>query len=141
MKRIFCFVVIMLAITYVNAQNKYTYQEVLDFKNGMLDSARKMTKSVPMQVNEIQTLYAVAVMDNLITYKYEIARWDGNVTMTKEETNQMKSLTALNMLRSQEYQDMFLECLKRTKLEFQFMFFSEDRKYIGGFRLGYNDFL
>ena len=124
----------------LSAQNKYSYKDVIDFRDGMLDTARKMTKSVPIQVNEYQTLIAIGVTESLVTYKYEIAGWDGNKMMSKDELEQTKKLTSLNMARSQQYPDMFLECLRRTKLEFQFMFFSEDRKYIGGFRLSYNDF-
>lgn len=122
------------------SQNKYTYKDVLDFKRGMLDTARKMTKSVPIQVNEYQTLIAIGVTETLVTYKYEIKGWDGNKMMSKEELEQTKMLTTLNMMRSQQYPDMFLECLRRTKFGFQFMFFSEDKKYIGGFRMLYNDF-
>lgn len=122
------------------AQNKYTYKDVLDFKNGMLDTARKMTKSVPIQVNEFQTLIAIGVTETLVTYKYEISGWDGTKMMSKEELEQTKSLTTINMMRSQQYPEMFLECLRRTQFGFQFIFFSEDRKYIGGFRLLYNNF-
>ena len=123
------------------AQNKYQYKDVLDFKKGMLDTAREMTKSVPIQVNEYQTLIAIGVTENLVTFKYEIGGWDGNVMMSKDEIEGTKSLTALNMLRSQQYLEMFLECLRRTKFAYQLMFFSEDRKYIGGFRLAYSDFI
>lgn len=140
MKRVFLLILIVASTVCGYAQYKYSYKDVTDFKRGMLDTARKMTKSVPIQTNEFQTLIAIGVTDNLITYKYKIAGWDGNIMMTKKEIEQTKSLTATNMIRSQQYPDMFRECLKRTKLEMQFMFFSEDGRYIGGFRLSHMDF-
>lgn len=111
------------------------------FKRGILDSAREMAKSVPIQINEVETLYAIGVTENLVVYKSEIAGWDGNIMMTKDETEQVKSGMIINMRRMwQQHMDIVNECLRRTNLEFQFMFFSEDRKYIGGFKLGYKDF-
>ncbi len=142
MKKIACFLLFMIvAIDSVYAQNKYAYKDVQVFKQGMLASAREMTKSVPIQINEIQTLKAIGVTENLITYSYEISEWDGRFMMTEDDIKQTKSLTALNILRSQQYLDLFLECLRRTKFEYQFIFFSEDKKYIGGFRLTYKDFI
>lgn len=142
MKKIFFCLFVILSVTCVQAQNKYSYKDVMEFKRGLLYSAREMAKSVPIQINEVETLYAIGVMNNLVVYKSEIAGWDGNILMTKAETEQVKSGMILNMRRMwQQDMDMFKECLRRTKLEFQFMFFSEDRKYIGGFKLGYKDFL
>lgn len=143
MKRFFSLFLLAMAIACcVNAQNKYSYNNVIAFKRGLLDSAREMAKSVPIQINEVETLYAIGVMEHLVVYKSEIAGWDGNVMMTKDETEQVKSLMILNMRRKwQQNMDMFNECLRRTKLELQFMYFSHDRKYIGGFKLGYKDFL
>lgn len=141
MKKIICFLFVLLSMTGVQAQNNYSYKDVMEFKRGLLDSAREMTKSVPIQINEVETLFSIGVMDNLVIYKSEIAGWDGNIMMTIDETEQVKSGMILNLKRMwKQHIDMFNECLRRTKLEFQFMFFSEDRKYIGGFKLGYNDF-
>ena len=120
--------------------NEYSFDEVREFRDGLLATSRKMTNQVPIQINESQTLIAIGVTDNLITYKYEIVGWDGNIKMSTDDVEQTKSLAILNMIRSQQYPNLFLECLRRMDLEFQLMFFSEDRKYIGGFRLSYNDF-
>lgn len=140
MKRIVSIFIVTMVLVCANAQNKYNNQDVLDFKKGMLDAARKMTKSVPVQVSDFQTLTAVGVMENLVTFKYELKDWDGEIMLDDVFINETKSLTAINMLRSQQYLDLFMECLKSTKFEYQFLFFSEDKKYVGGFRLGYADY-
>jgi hypothetical protein len=132
---------LLLLSTTVIAQNKYSYKDVLDFKTGILNSSERIGKTVPIRINEYQTLLAVGVQSNLVTYKYEVDGWNDNSMMSDNDIKQSKILAIKNMMRSQQYPDMFLECLRRTKLEFQIMYFAKSRKYIGGFRLGYKDFL
>jgi len=91
MKKILFFLFVCFSLCG-QAQNKYQYKDVLDFKRGMLDTARKMTKSVPIQVNEFQTLIAVGVTEDLVTFKYLIEGWDGSVMMSKDEIEETKSL-------------------------------------------------
>ena len=81
MKKIFFCLFVILSVTCVQAQNKYSYKDVMEFKRGLLYSAREMAKSVPIQINEVETLYAIGVMNNLVVYKSEIAGWDGNILM------------------------------------------------------------
>jgi hypothetical protein len=132
---------LLLLSNTVIAQNKYSYKDVLDFKTGILISSERIGKTVPIRINEYQTLLAVGVQSNLVTYKYEVDGWNDNSMMSDNDIKQSKILAIKNMMRSQQYPDMFLECLRRTKLEFQIMYFAKSRIYIGGFRLGYKDFL
>ena len=140
MKRLIL-VALFVIPTLLVAQNKYSMKDVNDFKYGLILSSKNMNKSVPIQINEYQTLIAVGTQENLITYKYQIDDWSSTRKMTKEEVEQSKSLAVNNMWRSQLYPDMFLECLRRTKLEFQILYFTDSRFFIGGFRISYDDFM
>ena len=125
----------------VTAQNKYTDKDLASFKQGMLDGAREMSKSVPIQTSENLTLTAIGVTNELITYKYKVAGWDSRFMLPKDEIAQSKSQMSINIFRCQKFPQAFLECLKTTKLEYQIMFFANDGNYIGGFRLSYVDFV
>ena len=140
MKRLIL-VVFFVIPTLIVAQNKYSMRDVNDFKYGLILSSKNMNKSVPIQINEYQTLIAVGTQDNLITYKYQIDSWRSTRKMTKEEVEQSKSLAVNNMWRSQLYPDMFLECLRRTKLQFQILYYTDSRLFIGGFRVTHDDFM
>lgn len=123
------------------AQNKYSIKDVNDFKRGLILSAKNMSQSVPIQTSDNQTLIAVGVTDNLITYKYRIDNWTNNKKLSEYELLQLKFVGGYNIISSQQYLDMFLECLRRTGLHFQILFFSVNKVYIGGFTLTYKDFI
>ena len=136
-------ILLLLAIIpcVVLAQNKYSLKDVQDFKKGLLLSAQKMNKSVPVKTSENQTLIAVGVTDDVITYKYRIDNWRNNRKMSQEDILQSQFIGGYNIIRSQQYLDMFLECLKRTGLHFKIMFFSANKVFIGGYTLKYDDFI
>ena len=126
---------------FLVAQNKYSMKDVNDFKHGLILSAKRMSQSVPIQTSDNQTLIAVGVTDKLITYKYRIDNWTDNKKMSEFELLQSKFVGGYNIMSSQQYLDMFLECLRRTGLHFQILFFSVNKVYIGGFTLTYKDFI
>lgn len=125
----------------VLAQNKYSLKDVQDFKKGLLLSAQKLNKSVPVRTSENQTLIAVGVTDDVITYKYRIDNWRTNTKLTEEDILQSQFIGGYNIINSQQYLDMFLECLRRTGLHFQILFYSIHKTYIGGYTLTYKDFI
>ena len=124
----------------ISNPNSYSDKDVADFKNGLLQSSRKMAASVPVQVNDYQTLIAVGVLQNKVVYKYKIKGWNGSIKMTKEETEQQKQLEIENTKRL-EYADMYVECMKRTGFSTQTMFFTDKHVYIGGYTIDYKDFV
>lgn len=118
----------------------YSDKDVADFKKGLFNSSRQMSKSVPVQINANQTLIAVGVLQNKIVYKYEIKGWDGRIKMTKEEIAQQKKLEIENTKRL-EYASMYVECMKRTGFSTQTMFFTDRHVYIGDYTIEYKDFV
>lgn len=140
MKKILLLILLIIP-HFLVAQNKYSMKEVNDFKLGLILSAKRMSQSVPIQTSDNQTLIAVGVTDKLITYKYRIDNWSDNQKMSELELLQSKFVGGYNIMSSQQYLDMFLECLRRTGLHFQILFFSVNKVYIGGFTLTYKDFI
>ena len=139
-KLLLLFLVLFIALS-VSAQvlTGYSNKEIAEFKKGIFDSSREMSKSVPVQINPIQTLIAVGVLQNKIVYKYEINGWDGRVKMTNKETAQQKNFEIENIKRM-DYFDIYVECMKRTGFSTQTMFFTDKRVYIGGYTIEYKDF-
>lgn len=121
------------------ASGKITEEDVIEFKQGMLDAARKMNSSLPIKVNEYQTLCFVGVLNDLIVYKYEIEGWPTGELVSNDDIASMKNTAVRNFLNSQQFPDLFLRCLK-TGVRIQTMFFDEDRTYIGGYTISYEDY-
>ena len=86
MKRLIL-VALFVIPTLIVAQNKYSMRDVNDFKYGLILSSKNMNKSVPIQINDYQTLIAVGTQDNLITYKYQIDSWSSTRKMTSTGSN------------------------------------------------------
>ena len=118
---------------------KITEEDVMEFKQGMLDAARKMNSFLPTKVGEYQTLYFVGVLNDLIVYKYEIEGWPTGELVSNGDIASMKKTAVRNFLNSQQFPDLFLRCL-RTGVRIQTMFFDEDRTYIGGYTISYEDY-
>lgn len=137
---LFALLLIIGSISSLNAQSYYSDAQVYAFKQGMLDQTRKTIKSLPIKTSSNLTLIAIGVTEDLITYKYVVEGLSNNSNVTADNWDYMKLVLMNNLVQSQKSPELFIECLYRTGLGFQFLFFSEERLYIGGFRVSYSDY-
>lgn len=137
---LFALLLIMGAIYSANAQSYYSDAQVNAFKQGMLDQARKTIESLPIKTSSNLMLIAIGVTNDLITHKYLVEGWSSDSSVSADNWDYMKLVLMNNLVQSQQSPELFIECLYRTGLGFQFLFFSEERLYIGGFRVSYSDY-
>ena len=120
-------------------ENHQEYKTVEEFENAYIELMKEINKSLPVQVDEITTLFGAINIGKTLFYKYSVESWAVEF-MDADWELQFKKQAMRNMMASHPNAEIFFSYMAKSSLQIIYLFYNEEGELIRRIKLTPNDF-